>query len=65
MKFKDFVIQFIITFVVAFIASAIVIFLYNLIIHGAGRFMWSISVMLAFTVGFAIPFSTLYTSKKK
>ncbi|MDP8313488.1 MAG: hypothetical protein RAP70_00235 [Candidatus Celaenobacter antarcticus] len=65
MKFKDFIIQFIITFVVAFIASAIVIFLYNLIIHGTGRFMWSISFMLSFTVGFVIPFSTLYTSKKK
>jgi len=55
MKIKKLFIDFLITFVVVLVVSAIVTFLYSLIVHGAGTVDWENSFRFAIILGIALP----------
>jgi len=55
MKIKKLLIDFITTFAVVLVVSAIVSFLYSLIVHGSGVVDWDTSFRLAIIFGIALP----------
>ena len=65
MKIKEFLIRFVIVFAVVFVVNAIVVYLWNLIVHGEGAFNWGLSLTLAIVVGIILPLTRAMTSKEK
>ena len=65
MKIKRFLIHFVIVFAVTFVVNAIVVYLWNLIMHGQGAFDWGLSFTLAVIVGIVLPLIRAMTSKEK
>jgi len=64
-KIKEFLIRFVIVFAVVFVVNAIVVYLWNLIVHGEGAFNWGLSLTLAIVVGIILPLTRAMTSKEK
>jgi uncharacterized membrane protein YagU involved in acid resistance len=65
MKIKEFLIRFVIVFAVVFVVNAVVVYLWNLIVHGEGAFNWGLSFTLAIVVGIILPLTRAMTSKEK
>ena len=65
MKIKEFLIRFVIVFAVVFVVNAIVVYLWNLIMHGQGTFDWGLSFTLAIVVGIILPLTRAMMSKEK
>ena len=65
MKIKEFLIRFVIVFAVVFVVNAIVVYLWNLIVHGEGAFNWGLSLTLAVILGIVLPIIRTMTSKEK
>ena len=65
MKIKSLLIGFAITFAVVFVVNAIVVYLWNLIMHGQGAFDWGLSFTLAVIVGIVLPVIRAMTIKEK
>ena len=65
MKIKKFLIQFVIYFSLVFVVSAIVTYLWNLIVHGQSAVDWETSFRLAIIIGIALPVHRVMTSKEK
>jgi len=65
MKIKELLINFVIMFTVTLVVTAIVTYLWNLIVHGAGSFDWETSFRLAIILGIVFPSMRLIEYKKK
>jgi len=65
MKIKDFLIRFAIIFALALIVNTIVVYLWNLIVHGEGAFNWGLSLTLAIVLAIVLPFTRAMMSKEK
>ena len=55
MKFMSFLREFAVIFILVLIVSAAVVFLYEFIDHGAGKFNWETSFQLAIILGIVMP----------
>ena len=55
MNIKKLLIDFLTTFVVVLVVSAIVTFLYSLIVHGSSDVDWDTSFRFAIILGIALP----------
>jgi len=65
MKIKNLLIGFAITFAVSFVVNAVVVYLWNLIVHGDGAFNWGLSLTLAVILGIVLPVVSAMMSKRK
>ena len=65
MKIKNLLISFVTTFALVFIVNVIVIYLWNLIMHGQGAFNWGLSFTLAVIVGIVLPVMRAMMGKEK
>lgn len=57
MDIKDLLVGFVTIFVITLVVTAVVTYLYSLIVHGAGVIDWNISLILAIALGIALPVS--------
>jgi len=65
MKIKDLILEMIVVGVIAFIVVFVVIYLWNLIFHGAGVVALGYSAKLALILGLVIPLSKAFGKGKK
>jgi len=65
MNIKKLLIGFVITFAVVLVVNIIVVYLWNLIMHGQGTFYWGLSFTLAVVVGIVLPVTRAMLSKEK
>ena len=65
MGIKKLLINFVTTFAVTLVASAIVTFLYSLIVHGAGVVDWETSFRFALIFGIVLSWTRTRESKEK
>ncbi len=65
MNMKEILIDFVITFAVTLVVSAIVTFLYSLIVHGAGTVDWATSFRFAIILGIVLSLTKARGSKGK
>jgi len=65
MKIKGLLVGFAITFAVVLVVTAIVTYLWNLIVHGQSVVDWEISFRLAIALGVALPISWTLRSREK
>ena len=52
---KSLLVSFLISCTLTFVVNVIVIFVYNLVAHGEGRFDWGTAIPLAIVFGFVLP----------
>lgn len=55
MNIKKLLIDFLFTFILVLVVSAVVTFLYSLIVHGEGAVGWETSFRFAIILGIALP----------
>lgn len=55
MKLKELVLEFLLIFVIVFIVSALVTFLYAVIIHGDPAVNWQTAIQMAVIFGVVVP----------
>jgi len=65
MNLKNILRGFIVYFVLVFIVSAVVSFLYSLIVHGHGVIDWESSFQYAFIFGITLPVVGEFERRKK
>ncbi len=65
MDIKKLLINFVTTFAMMLVVTAIVTFLYSLIIHGEGIVDWETSFRFAIILGIVLPWVKTRESKKK
>jgi len=62
---KSILISFIVSFLLTLVVNVIVIFVYNLVAHGAGRFDWGTAVPLAIVFGFVLPLTDGWRTRRR
>lgn len=65
MKIKRFLVHFLIVFAVTFVVNAVVVYLWNLVVHGQGIFNWETSFLFAIILGIILSITRDTKSKGK
>ncbi len=65
MKIKTFLVEFVVITVIVFAVSSVIGYLYDLAVHGQGKFDWQGSVRIAISFGIILPLIDIWDRWRK